>query len=87
MNRRTRHVVVLTIAVITASIASFGVYRAMAQMPANRVESMASVVVAARPMVIGTAITAKDLKVVAWPSGSLVPGAITDSRMPSIAGS
>ncbi len=29
MNRRTRHVVVLTIAVITASIASFGVYRAM----------------------------------------------------------
>ena len=35
MNRRTRHVVVLMIAVITASIASFGVYRAMGQMPAK----------------------------------------------------
>jgi pilus assembly protein CpaB len=80
MNRRTRHVVVLTIAVITASIASFGVYRAMAQMPANRAEAMKEVVVAARPMVIGTAITAKDLKIVKWPSGSLVPGAITDIK-------
>ena len=41
---------------------------------------MNSVVVAARPLVIGTAITAKDLKVVAWPAGSLVPGAITDLK-------
>ncbi len=78
MNRRTRHLVVLMIAVVTASIASFGVYRAMAQMPSQRVESMKSVVVAARPLVIGTAITAKDLKLVAWPASSLVPGAITD---------
>lgn len=78
MNRRTRHVVVLMIAIVTASIASFGVYRAMAQMPAQRVESMKSVVVAARPLVIGTAITAKDVKLVSWPASSLVPGAITD---------
>jgi pilus assembly protein CpaB len=80
MNRRTRHIVVLAIAVITASIASFGVYRAMAQMPAQRVEPMKAVVVAARPMVIGTAITANDVKLVDWPSGSLVPGAITDIK-------
>ena len=80
MNRRTRHVVVLVIAVVTASIASFGMYRAMAQMPANRVESMKSVVVAARPMVIGTAITAKDVKLVAWPAGSPVPGGHHRSR-------
>jgi pilus assembly protein CpaB len=80
MNRRTRHLVVLLIAIVTASIASFGVYRAMAQIPAQRVDSMKSVVVAARPMVIGTAITAKDLKLVEWPASSLVPGAITDLK-------
>jgi pilus assembly protein CpaB len=80
MNRRTRHLVVLMIAIVTASIASFGVYRAMAQMPAQRVDAMTQVVVAARPMVIGTAITAKDVKLVAWPASSLVPGAITDVK-------
>ena len=80
MNRRTRHLVVLMIAIVTASIASFGVYRAMAQMPAQRVDAMTQVVVAAKPMVIGTAITAKDVKLVAWPASSLVPGAITDIK-------
>ncbi len=80
MNRRTRHLVVLMIAIVTASIASFGVYRAMAQMPAQRVEPVKSVVVAARPLVIGAAITAKDVKLVLWPASSLVPGAITDIK-------
>jgi pilus assembly protein CpaB len=80
MNRRTRHVVVLAIAVITASIASFGVYRAMGQLPSRRAERVQSVVVAARPLLIGTQLTESDLKVVAWPASSLVPGAITDLK-------
>jgi pilus assembly protein CpaB len=80
MNRRTRHIVVLFIAVVTASIASLGVYRAMGQLPARQAERVQSVVVAARPMVIGTELTAHDLKVVAWPSSSLVPGAVTDVK-------
>jgi pilus assembly protein CpaB len=41
---------------------------------------MKPVVVAARPMVIGTAITAKDVKLESWPSRSLVPGAISDVK-------
>jgi pilus assembly protein CpaB len=77
MNRRTRHLVVLMIAVVTASVASFGVYRAMGQLPAQRIQAVESVVVAARPLVIGTQLTAKDVKLVSWPSGSMVPGAIT----------
>jgi pilus assembly protein CpaB len=77
MNRRTRHIVVLAIAVVTASIASFGVYRAMGRMPARHAEPIQSVVVAARPMAIGTELTEADLKVVAWPASSVVPGAIT----------
>ena len=31
MNRRSRHLVVLTVAVVTAAIASFAVYRALLQ--------------------------------------------------------
>jgi pilus assembly protein CpaB len=80
MNRRTRHVVVLAIAVVTAAIASFGVYRAMGQLPARQGELMQSVVVAARPLVIGTQLTEKDLKLVSWPASSLVPGAVTDLK-------
>jgi pilus assembly protein CpaB len=80
MNRRTRHLVVLLVAVVTASIASFGVYRAMGQLPARPAERVQSVVVAARPLVIGTLLTEADLKVVSWPSNSLVPGAISEVK-------
>jgi pilus assembly protein CpaB len=80
MNRRTRHVIVLMVAVVTAAVASFGVYRAMGQLPARQGEPMQAVVVAARPLVIGTQLTEKDIKLVSWPASSLVPGAITDVK-------
>src|SRR5689334_21923861 len=80
MNRRTRHVVVLMIAVATAAVASFGVYRAMGQLPARHANPTQTVVVAARPLAIGAQLTEKDLKLIAWPAGSLVPGAITDMK-------
>jgi pilus assembly protein CpaB len=79
MNRRTRHLIVLLVAVVTAAIASFGVFRAMGQLPAQA-DQMQSVVVAARPLVIGSQLTEKDIKLVAWPASSLVPGAITDVK-------
>jgi pilus assembly protein CpaB len=77
MNRRSRHLVVLSVAVVTATIASFAVYRAMLQRPA-RAEGLPnqSVVVARHAMAIGTAITEQDVKVVSWPGDSPVPGAI-----------
>jgi pilus assembly protein CpaB len=80
MNRRTRHLIVLIVAVVTATVASFGVYRAMGQLPARQGEAMQTVVVAARPLVIGTQLTERDVKLVSWPSSSLVPGAITDVK-------
>lgn len=80
MNRRTRHLVVLCVAVVTASLASFGVYRAVERMPAQTAElSHASVVVAARTMPIGTQISAQDVKIVAWPSNSQLPGAMSST--------
>jgi pilus assembly protein CpaB len=75
MNRRTRTIVVLGIAITTGAIASFIVYKAVATMPA-REASVATdyVVVAARALPVGTKLTAKDLRRVAWPSGTKVAG-------------
>ena len=76
MNRRSRHLMVLAIAVMTASVASFGVYRAVENMPARQVSAPQPVVVAKRSMAIGTQLSENDVKVIAWPADSPVPGAI-----------
>ena len=77
MNRRTRHLVVVGVAVLTATIASFGVYRAVERLPGRTGQGARhTVVVASRSMPIGTKLTEHDVKVVAWPAGSLVPGAV-----------
>ena len=76
MNRRKRHLVVLVVAVVTATIASFGVYRAVDRMPVGRGPvGHQFVVVAARPMPMGTQLTEHDVKVVAWPAANPVAGA------------
>jgi pilus assembly protein CpaB len=77
MNRRNRHLVVVAVAVITATIASYGVYRAMESAPGRSGDGGSqTVVVAARPLLIGTQLTEPDLKVISWPADSLVPGSI-----------
>ena len=80
MNRRSRHLVVLTLAVLTATIAAFAVYRAILLAPARAAEANQMVVVAARPMAIGTELKTDDVKVVAWPAGSVIAGAIADPK-------
>src|SRR3954468_19785850 len=76
MNRRNRHLVVLAIAVMTASLASLGVYRAASAVPRKGEQTPQPVVVAARPLAIGAQLTANDVKVVFWPASSPLPGAI-----------
>jgi pilus assembly protein CpaB len=77
MNRRSRHLVVLSVAVVTATIASFAIYRALLQRPALAASAPNQPVVVARhAMAIGTAITEQDVKVVSWPGDSPLPGAI-----------
>ena len=81
MNRRSRHLVVLTVAVFTAAIASFAVYRALLQRPRSLADvPHQSVVVAARSLPIGTELTENDVKLVAWPAATPVPGAIGDVK-------
>ena len=79
MNRNTRTLIVLAVAVLMAAIASFGVYIAVQRMPVREVE-IASVhaVVAARPLIVGTMVTKDDVKVVPWPAANKVPGSFTE---------
>ena len=79
MNRSQRHVVVVGVAVLTAALASFGVFLTLKRMPVREVEVASTyVVVAARALPTGVRLTAADLKVVPWPAGSMVPGSFSN---------
>jgi pilus assembly protein CpaB len=78
MNRRTRTLVVVGIAIVLASLASLGVYRAVERIPAREVEiATAHAVVAARPLPMGTLLTNADVKVVGWPARTPLAGGFT----------
>ena len=75
MNREMRTFMVLVVAVAVAAAASYGVYRAVSNIPVRQVEvATASAVVAAREMSVGTLITRESLKVVDWPARTPLPG-------------
>jgi pilus assembly protein CpaB len=75
MTRQTRTSVVLAVAVVTATIASAGVYRAVRSIPVREVEvAHKFVVLAARPIPLGARLEAADLKLVGWPASSPLAG-------------
>jgi len=78
MKRRTRTILVIVIALLTASAASWGIYRAVQQIPVREVE-VASVqaVVAASALPVGTLVSADQVKLVDWPARNQVPGAFS----------
>jgi pilus assembly protein CpaB len=79
MNRRSRHLLVLTIAVVTATVASFAMYRALLQRPAAaQALPNQRVVVARHPIAIGTQLAEADLKIVSWPAESPLPNAVSE---------
>ena len=75
MNRNSRTIVVVSVALVMAAIASFGVYRVVASMPARQEVKTVQTVVAAHPLALGTRITKDHVKLVAWPAAAPVPGA------------
>jgi pilus assembly protein CpaB len=78
MNRTTRTVVVVFIALMVAAIASFGVYRAVQHMPVREVEVRSLYqVVASHDLAMGAMITKDDVKLVAWPASSPVTKGFT----------
>ncbi len=75
MNRQTRTLIVVAVAVLVASAASFLVYRAVQRMPVREVEiASMPAVVAGRNIPVGTMLVKEDLRVIAWPSRNPVPG-------------
>jgi pilus assembly protein CpaB len=75
MNRNTRTLVVLAVALVTASAASYAVYLAVKSMPVREVPVAHSfVVAAAKPLPAGARVSEADLKLVAWPDGSKMAG-------------
>lgn len=78
MNRNTRTIVVVGIAVVVAAFASFGVYRVIQQMPVREVEVRSlHQVVAVRDLPMGSMITPDDVRLVAWPASSPVSKGFT----------
>ncbi len=75
MDRRTRTVIVVAIALLMATLASAGVYRAVQRIPVREVEVATSyAVVAAEAMPVGTLLRKEQLRLVAWPAASPVQG-------------
>ena len=75
MNRQTRTFVVLVVAVVVAAAASFGVYRAVINIPVRTVEiATAKAVVAAREMGVGELLNRESVKVVDWPAATPLQG-------------
>jgi Flp pilus assembly protein CpaB len=77
--------VVVSTAVISATVASASVYRAVKQIPVREIEvAHQFVVMSARPLPLGRRLEASDLKRVGWPASSPLPGAF--SRIEDVVG-
>lgn len=77
MERHKRMLIVMAIAVVTATLATWTVYGALGRSPARQVVARLQVVVAAHAIPIGTAITHADVKLVDWPATSPLAGSFS----------
>jgi pilus assembly protein CpaB len=78
MDRRARTFLVLVIALATASVAAFSIYRLIQGLPVKEVEVRSyEVVVAAHALKTGHRLTNEDLRLVAWPARNPVNGGFT----------
>ena len=77
MDRGKRTVIVLAVALLAALGARYAAYVGMQRVADRAAASqVAPVVVAARPVPVGTELTADDVKVIDWPTATLVEGAV-----------
>lgn len=75
MKRHARTLIVLSVALVAATISAAMVYRAVQRIPERRVEIVtARAVVAARPLSPGILLSEDDVKLVPWPAASPVEG-------------
>jgi len=75
MNRQTRALVVVGLAIVLASLASFGAYRAIQQLPVREIPVATTFAVVARePLGTGTVIAPQQVQLIAWPEAAPVQG-------------
>jgi len=81
MKKQHRTLIVVFVAILTASVASFGVYRGIKALGVREVEvAHTQVVVAAQSITMGTRLHENHLRVVDWPSRNQVQGAFADPK-------
>ena len=74
---RNRLLIGVAIALVIGIIASRYVYRELKNASAIKPVAVSSVVVAARPMALGTPLTPQDLRLVDWPKGDPMAGSFS----------
>jgi pilus assembly protein CpaB len=81
MDRNTRTLIVVLVALAAAGVATYGVARAVRSRPVQTVEVAHTYVVAAsRTLPIGSMISPSDVKLVAWPEKAPVPGSFAKAE-------
>ena len=81
MNRGVRTALVLVVALVMATVASYALYLAVQQMPVREVEvNSVPVIVATQDLPVGTLLTVDHLKTVAWPASTPVPGGFSTAE-------
>jgi pilus assembly protein CpaB len=75
MNRQTRTLIVVAVALVAAGVSAYGVYAAISRIPVRTVEIATNhAVVAAKGMPSGTLLTKDSVKLVAWPTQTPLAG-------------
>jgi pilus assembly protein CpaB len=81
MNRSSRLLIVIAIALVSATAASYAVYRALVlQRVDDDAPKLVTTIVAAQPIPAGALVTREMVRAVSWPADSQVPGAFSDAR-------
>jgi pilus assembly protein CpaB len=78
VNRRTRTLVVIGVAVALAGLASYAVYRAVKQIPVQMVEVVERQQVVAKAHIpVGVLVSPEQVQLKPWPASSPIPGGFT----------
>lgn len=72
-----RSIVVVALALVSASLASYGAFLVARQVGTPKGPVLVPVLVAARPVALGTPLTREDIRVVSWPSDVRPEGTLT----------
>jgi len=82
--RRRRTLIVLLLAILSGTVAAVSAFRYLEDRPTPLIASTTNVetrpvVVAARPIPLGTSLTEEDLEIINWPASSLPQGIYTSA--------